>query len=359
MIRLRELRSIRSISLHAWKAFHKASQIRELNSKSGKAVNKKSMVSRRFYHHISLPTADSLTTYIRPLQPSSSFDFLSHVRIAGPCQIKTEELLLLTNLKNLGVLEIIAPAHELDAFPDVSDRILRSWSEAEDPFPRLVVLKIHAHRHLSERSLRYLGRFPALAVFDIAGRSGEWEQAERLAAETGWMYCDLDMLIDLPYSPDYSSREIPLTSCARATEQFSDPARFRGLDPGCWACWALVVVQMKPLSVSEDAREAWAAWAPDCSPLEVPFASLTLGPDRQALDMPARPILGITQIVFWRRSLFEAVVAPEDSAGPGETVTSLAKKARKGTSDQPTSGGQPKKRRQVGSIADVLSSFQS
>lgn len=350
-----------------------AGQKQDLDNKPGKAVDSSSIVSRRFYHHIPLPTADTFTTYIKPLQSTSSFDFISHVRIAGSCQINTEELLLLPSLKNLGVLEIIAPAYELDAFPEVSDRIVRSWSEERGAFPRLVILKIHARYHLSERSLKYLSAFPALAVFEVSGRSREWQQSERLAAEAGWMHCNQAWVTGLPY-PSRHHRDTSQSSCEHATEQLSCSDRFRGVDPGCWACWAHTVIRTEPLKLSEDAREARSSWASDgCRP-EVPFASLTLGSDSQTLESSRSALLGMSLIFFWRRSLFDEVSPPQaqvdnhasrhselsqENACFHEVAGSVAKNARKAAVEQQISGRRSKRRRQVGSIGDILNSFQS
>lgn len=340
---------------------------------SKKAVDGSNMVSRRFYHHIPLPTADKFIAYIKPLQPTGFFKFISHIRIAGPCQIKTEELLLLPSLKSLGVLEIIAPADESRAFPQVSDRILRSWSKEKDTFPRLSILKIHARYHLSERSLRYLSRFPALAMFEVLGRSEEWQQSDRLAVGAGWMHCNRDKATDPPYF-SHRHKEPPQSSCAHVTEKISCPGRIRWLDPGCWACWAHTAIQKKPFNGFENAHDATAPWASDSWRPEVPFASLTLGSDRLTLESARLAVLDMSLIFFWRRSLFDAIFPPriridgdetqdsitfQDSSWIREAANSLAKNGRKAASDQHAGGCRPKRRRQAGNIGDVLNSFQT
>lgn len=329
--------------------------------------------SRRFFHHIHLTTADDLDTYIAPLRPTGSFDFLSHIRIAGPCQIKTEELLQLTSLRNLGVLEVIEPADEFSPFPRVSDRIIRSWSEEKGVFPKLVVLKIYALYGFSERSLRYLNKFPALTLFEVGGRPREWQQSERLCAEVGWMHCDELRVPCRPRSP-HRYTDTPESVCSQITKQVSDSSCPNDANPCSWACWVHTSIMTKPPSKFRDAGRASSAWAScTCRPV-APLASLVLGLDRQTLR---RSSPAARAIYFWRRSFFGVHLPTQAGSGgdgdrlheghssqvlgsesPGSSKPAK-NSARKTAPVQHNSGSRPKRRRQIGSIGDVLNSLQN
>ncbi|KAI1090534.1 hypothetical protein F5B19DRAFT_321678 [Rostrohypoxylon terebratum] len=142
------------------------------------------------YQQVIKELTGPLRTILKPLQNRPS-DFIVHLTIGGKgLRFPTHELLLLTDLKNLGVLEIIQPAGLYNGFPArASDNILRGW--AEKPFPVLRVLKIWGQDYTTGRSLRYLDKFPALHVYDVSGRLNDWEQWaappqwKKLAYESG------------------------------------------------------------------------------------------------------------------------------------------------------------------------------
>ncbi|XXH01094.1 hypothetical protein Hte_007445 [Hypoxylon texense] len=133
-----------------------------------------------------LQTTGPLSTYMNPLK-SSSFEFLVHLTITGHHpSIDTHQLLALTELKNLGVLEILQPVPSPDGtdnFPRVSDAIIRQWSQEPDPFPVLRIMRIWGNDFTTRRSLQYLSKFPALAVYDVAGNERDWNH---LRPVPGW-----------------------------------------------------------------------------------------------------------------------------------------------------------------------------
>lgn len=108
---------------------------------------------------------------------SASFDFIAHLTISRGATFQVTELLRLSSMQNLGVLEIIQPsdAEEAADFPRVSDRVVRAWSETPDPFPSLRVLRIWGNDFTTSKSLEYVTNFPALAVYDVAGRDEDWD----------------------------------------------------------------------------------------------------------------------------------------------------------------------------------------
>ncbi|KAI1773765.1 hypothetical protein F4818DRAFT_421696 [Hypoxylon cercidicola] len=133
-------------------------------------------------------TTGPLSTYTSPLI-STSFDFIVHLTLAGHhASFDTHQLLTLTELKNLGVLEILQPLPSstgTDGFPRMTDAIIRQWSEEPDPFPMLRVMRIWGDHFTTVHSLQYLSKFPALAVYDVAGLERDWGKIPQVP---GWTY---------------------------------------------------------------------------------------------------------------------------------------------------------------------------
>ncbi|KAI1370991.1 hypothetical protein F4677DRAFT_436831 [Hypoxylon crocopeplum] len=155
-----------------------------------------------------LTPTEPLIVYTNPLI-STSFEFIAHLTIAGRAvSFGTHELLGLTQLKNLGVLEIFQPSPAKDSpnFPRVNDAIIRHWSQETNPFPVLRIMRIWGDNFTTADSLRYLRHFPSLAVYDVAGRENDWKKAVKLP---GW-----DVTIDMDYGLFSSS----WNCCASFTE---------------------------------------------------------------------------------------------------------------------------------------------
>lgn len=346
-----------SISLHAWKAFNTASQKMAHHDKARRYRHDSSLTMRRFFHHISLPAAD-FSCYLQPLQSTGTFHFISHIRIAGACHIKSQDLLLLSGLKNLGVLEIIEPSDEVQPFPRVSDRLVRTWSEEKDAFPKLSILRVCSYHDLTEHSLQYVTKLPALALFEVRGGLQDWQQSERCAAEQGWIACDRSRVRTRPYPPHHQTTN-PKSSCLQLTRQVDRP-RFLGLDAHYWACWAYESIQTKPLNVcSEDNVGAMSAWESDACRLNVPFASLSLGLDHPyTVERPARSMYDVKMIFFWRQSLFDTDDAPQASTEAPPRMPPLKRNARKAAPERPQSTSQYVKRRRKSNLVDLLEGFQ-
>lgn len=118
---------------------------------------------------------------------SLTTDFLSHLVISGGCQFSTSELLCLTDLRNLGALEFIQPADEpRTQFLKVNDRLLRGWTETDDPFPLLRILRIWVDGDITQNSLRWATKFPSLSLYDVAAARRDWEDPHAFALEHGW-----------------------------------------------------------------------------------------------------------------------------------------------------------------------------
>ncbi|KAL0939474.1 cbs domain-containing protein [Colletotrichum truncatum] len=166
----------RGICFQAWKIFSKFLLTED---------DEKTLSLYRYRQHICQPT-ESLRHYLRPLE-SHSFDFVAHLVIAGGCSFSENELLALANLKNLAILEIIQPPDDLRAvFPIVDDRLIRSWSEMNDPFPLLRILRLWSDESTSMHSLKYVSKFPSLIVYDINAARSDWKGAADSALDEGW-----------------------------------------------------------------------------------------------------------------------------------------------------------------------------
>ncbi|KAI0912471.1 hypothetical protein F4823DRAFT_581675 [Ustulina deusta] len=128
-------------------------------------------------HSISIPKTQPLPAYIGPLV-SDTLDFLTHLTIAGSVNGGTAELLQLVQLTNLAVLEVIQPSDEANSwsFPRLTDSIVREWSTTPGAFPLLRILRVWGEDHTTRHSLRYIGAFPSLVMYDVAGRRRDWEE---------------------------------------------------------------------------------------------------------------------------------------------------------------------------------------
>ncbi|KAG8157709.1 hypothetical protein KVR01_012371 [Diaporthe batatas] len=172
-----------ALSLSTWKT------LRGL-ARAGHVDTKDELALHQFLCHIEMPTAD-LSVYTAPLQ-SHNFAFISHLRIAGSCLIKSEELLYLPQwAKNLGLLEFIEPSHVGEPFPRLSDRLFKAWSLHDTPFPQLKGIRLSTHSPLvTKQSLQYFTQFPALIMLDIMSEQRAWTHSKPLASALGWIYCD-------------------------------------------------------------------------------------------------------------------------------------------------------------------------
>lgn len=118
---------------------------------------------------------------------SFSADFITHLVISGGCGFGTHEMMCLAEARNLGVLEIIQPADELRAiFPQVSDSLIKGWTEVDNPFPLLRILRIWGDQTTTQASLQWLAKFPSLALYDVMGSREDWTSPHDEDVNAGW-----------------------------------------------------------------------------------------------------------------------------------------------------------------------------
>lgn len=141
----------------------------------------------RYRQHICKPNLD-LRKYTEPLT-SLPTDFISHLVLSGGCEFRTNDLLCLTDMNNLGVLEIIQPDYplHLPSFPEVTDRLIRGWTEKVNPFPLLRVLKIWGDQFITKESLQWVSKFPSLAFYEVRAPARHWpENRSEYKVEYDW-----------------------------------------------------------------------------------------------------------------------------------------------------------------------------
>ena len=115
---------------------------------------------------------------------SVSYEFITSLSITIPVPIP--DLIKLSNVNNLGVLEVINTQGAENI--SIGDRLIRSWSAAalnDGAFSVLRILKLWNHQGLTTKSLPYLNGFPSLAVYDIQGCGVDLD-AKVEAIRLGW-----------------------------------------------------------------------------------------------------------------------------------------------------------------------------
>ncbi|KAK0625333.1 hypothetical protein B0T17DRAFT_270436 [Bombardia bombarda] len=178
----------RGLSLEAWKMLSKLLLTRSLDTIKDKKTDKRDSTANvplDLYHHrqeIENPSA-ALSVYTAPL---ATVDFLTHLTIHKVDTFQTQELMALAELKNLAVLDFkeICSATSRDL---VTDSLVRGWSEKQNPFPALRILAIYRNRTLTKRSLRYISRFPSLAIYDVLGEGLDWIGVSKVAEKFSWV----------------------------------------------------------------------------------------------------------------------------------------------------------------------------
>lgn len=300
---------------------------------------------RCFYHHIPEPTADDFTVYTAPLQTATAtFEFVSHLRIAGPCSLKIQDLFVLPSMKNLGILEIIEPIDTTIPFPRISDRLIKMWSEKQEekPFPNLKILKIHSQHTLTDKSLPYLSVLDKLCMVEVRGDSDNWRHGKDRARECGWVHCKWTEKVThvgdeddddragprgrWDYAKDHETWRQLTAYVGRAARRFEfggyTPIT-RTLSPSArtmyWGCW------LHDLLGEDESKTRWRINTPIIEgqengntaqhflanleqPVQDPgsgsssFVSLCLGTDKQIAQATASHggWVGATRIFFWR-----------------------------------------------------------
>lgn len=342
--------------MSTWKAFQEL-------GRTGHLDTKKKLALHQFLHHVKEPTAD-LSVYLTPLQ-STDFTFISHLRLAGSCLIKAEELLYLPQWsRNLGLLELLEPSDDETPFPRLNDRVFKAWSLHDDPFPRLKGIRLSTHSSITEQSLQYLTQFPALIMLDITAGWEDWTRAKSLANALGWIYCNW-VEVQRWYNDDDDEGDPDVVPEASVTSHESWMRLSLGLDtldlgpppviarnsPGNTESHCFQLHNLLEMPASEMLQQGdFIRELPWSSAL----ASLTLGQDRKLIRSHRRSSPE-ERMIFWRYWQ-DGVRHP------------APKKKDQGASQKTPSAARPtisapavirsSKKRSASSISDVLSRFE-
>lgn len=164
------------ISVQAWKVF--ALRVAQDEEAEKRCIHPNIRRHIAFVHK-----TQPLGAYIKPLLSGA---LLTHLTITGAIRCDAPELLQLTQLKNLAILEFLGVEKNETSWR-LSDDILRAWSISPNPFPQLAILRVWGLGQTTEISLRYLNSFPSLVVYEVAGDYNDWpERREYL----GWKRVD-------------------------------------------------------------------------------------------------------------------------------------------------------------------------
>jgi hypothetical protein len=342
------------MSLSTWKALQELVRAGHLDT------NK--LALHQFLHHVEEPTAD-LSVYLAPLQ-SHNFAFISHLRIAGSCLVKAQELLYLPQwAKNLGLLELIEPSDDGAPFPRLSDRLLKAWSLHDAPFPRLKGIRLSTHSSITKQSLQYLTQFPALIMLDITSEKQTWAHSNSLANALGWIYCNRaeaerwvededddkgDLVPEVSLASNKNWVRLSIKTDQLDTESQGGIARESIETSGSHG---FKVFNLLELPASKMLQQAYVMIDP---PWSGALASLTLGRDRDLIIRRGRH--SPRRIFFWRYWQDE-VRYPLPSKGKGQEAF---QKLPSTTERRHKSGAtviRSSKKRSAASISDVLSHF--
>lgn len=344
--------------MSAWKALQELGQAGHLDIK-------KKLALRQFVHHVKDPTAD-LSIYLAPLQ-SADFTFISHLRLAGPCLIKAQELLYLPRwTKNLGLLELMEPSDNGTPFPRLSDRVFKAWSLHDNPFPMLKGIGLSTHSSVTEQSLQYLTQFPALIMLDVTAGKQDWKHSKSLAKSLGWIYCnwaeaerwyeDDDDEGDADVEPEVSvtsHKSWMRLSLGLHTLDIGPPPIIAQKSPGNPESHGFKLHNLVQMPASRMLQQGdlicevpWAS----------PLASLTLGRD-QKLIRSYQPPSSAERMLFWRYWQ-DGVKHPRPPKDKNQEASQKTASSAKRPHESAPAIIRSSKKRSASSISDALSHFE-
>lgn len=144
------------------------------------------------------PSIHDLPRHLR-LASSSSVDCITHLAIHKVWMFHASDLMALAEMPNLGILELSdlfgeeqrnTEAIEVDPIDSVlNDRLVRGWSEKDEPFPNLrVLLMTSVHSSTTLLALQYASRFPSLVCCALRSVSllSNYSEALEKAGRLGW-----------------------------------------------------------------------------------------------------------------------------------------------------------------------------
>ncbi|KAK0611600.1 hypothetical protein B0T14DRAFT_332398 [Immersiella caudata] len=162
------------IPLHSWKILSKA--IGLATARDADWTQRGEVPAELLRHRRTISNVNGdLQTYVKeyrspapePRLASSMLEFVVSLTIDGVSTFQPQQLLSLATLNNLVHLHIVSERPHSTERGHVTDSLLRGWSEMNNVFPMLQILKFTNSRDLSYRSVRYVSVFPCLQVYEI------------------------------------------------------------------------------------------------------------------------------------------------------------------------------------------------
>jgi len=228
----------------------------------------------------------TLDRYTRSLS-SPSFDYIAYLSLStSGWNMAYQDLIVLSDMANLGVLEILGSLRSQDPRCEaVSDNLAKGWSRRCSPFPSLRVLRLWGYASITQASLQSVSLFPALRFFDGLGASVDWEDTGSLSAKHGWLFREtpadranellrgMQLLAPLPHErrPHAAAKhafemDLIKRSLAREGAVCKVAVSAQTVEPRHsvnWAAWAAGLAQ-DATSLSDLGRDAvfdsWAFW---------------------------------------------------------------------------------------------------
>ncbi|KAK3689801.1 hypothetical protein B0T22DRAFT_358206, partial [Podospora appendiculata] len=173
----------RGLTFHAWKLLSKLLVVPHSNTPPPTPL-------LHFTTTLTNPQHD-LHIYTTPLTSPTSH-FLARLKIDRIAHIQPNDLLTLTDLPNLSLLDLTEahPSSPDESAGRVTDNLARGWSEKPHAFPALQTLRLWGCKALSHRSLRYMAVFPTLVVYSASGPEQQWALAAGVTRKLGWEEVD-------------------------------------------------------------------------------------------------------------------------------------------------------------------------
>lgn len=304
---------------------------------------------------------------MRPLQ-SYDFAFISHLRLAGSCLLKAEELLYLPQWsKNLGLLEFLEPSKDTSPFPQLSDRLFKAWSLDSDAFPKLKGIRLSTRRSVTQQSLQYLNKLPVLIMLEITAAKEDWRHPGSLARELGWIYCKGAKALSpddnhIEDEDDSGSQSQASLASHRCWQQLCLEIHRLDFGPPPIIAWktdgTLVPRGFKIYSLLEmpAARMLQQPLLEDAPIMSSALASLTLGSDR-IFTSDSEHGSRWRHMFFWRYWQ-DDVRYPKPSEGEAQEASQKPPATKR--SDYAASASiRSRKKRKTGALGEVLSLFES
>lgn len=184
------------VSFHAWRLLSQA-----LNREIDPTLGLFYYQERAAWNECAPSSFCPFTDFTKALT-SSSFDFIAALTISDPYGLELRDLVKISSMSNLGILEIFSHTGEVKSTVGiplfaksgptaVDDFLIRTWSREavnNKRFPVLRIMRLSNHSNITENCLQDFQAFPALGIFDVRGCGiRNVDEALSQAKTLGWL----------------------------------------------------------------------------------------------------------------------------------------------------------------------------